>query len=156
MTKRRRGRDTSGLTHIAREPAPRHPLDDLLTRWPWVSDSVPWVFDEPPVHDLPLVEDRRLFYPRPPVIARETTYRPARRLSGGLARLVVRPTPQRVLDRASTARFVPSAVRFDVPRDVAVCVRRKRRREVLHALKVAGRRGMRRPRRNEYSAISCR
>jgi len=46
-------------------------------------------------------------------------------------------------------------VAFANPRYVAMCVRRKIRREVLHALKVAGGKGMRKPRRNYWSDVSC-
>lgn len=46
---------------------------------------------------------------------------------------------------------------FSAPRHVVVCVRRRRRREVLHALRIAGRGGRRgrRYRRNAYSDVRC-
>lgn len=49
-------------------------------------------------------------------------------------------------------------VGFALPWQVIVCVRRKRRREVLHALNVAGGKGIakgRRIRRTEYSEVRC-
>lgn len=52
--------------------------------------------------------------------------------------------------------FLPSIVAFSQPKRVLVCIRRSRRREVLHAKGVAGRRGLRPPRRNYFSSISCR
>lgn len=54
-------------------------------------------------------------------------------------------------------RFVPLPrdIRAADPRNVAVCVRRKDRREVLHALRRVGRGGGRR-RRNEWSDVHCK
>jgi len=103
------------------------------------------------------VEDRRAWYPSD--VAPATGYSPARTFSGRPARLRVQ-TPV----RRSEARFRPlvrlsypsARIGFQEPRDVVICVRRSRRREVLHALGVAGSRGLRRPRRNAFSAITCR
>lgn len=53
-------------------------------------------------------------------------------------------------------RQTKAILAFDMPDKVAVCVRRNRRKEVLHALGKAGSGGMRKPRRNATSAISCR
>lgn len=47
---------------------------------------------------------------------------------------------------------------FHAPWQVIICVRRKRRREVLHAIRVAGKRGVGRnktQRRNSYSQVRC-
>lgn len=49
-------------------------------------------------------------------------------------------------------------VGFALPWQVIICVRRRRRREVLHALDVAGKRGVgagKKQRRDEYSEIRC-
>lgn len=46
-------------------------------------------------------------------------------------------------------------VRFAVPEDVLVCVRRKTRREVIFA-RTGGGGGMRRGRRGRWSDVSCR
>lgn len=56
----------------------------------------------------------------------------------------------------STARLTPpSGLSFSVPRDVAVCVRRKERREVIFAQRKAGK-GARSPRRrSKFSDIGC-
>lgn len=63
--------------------------------------------------------------------------------------------------------FIPDhlsrRVGFQFPWQVMICIRRKRRREVLHALNVAGRifraggggGGFRRPRRNRFSEVRC-
>lgn len=50
-----------------------------------------------------------------------------------------------------------SVVAFRNPRKVLICVRRKVRRQVLHALKLRGKgAGARRHRMSSYSSISCR
>lgn len=50
-----------------------------------------------------------------------------------------------------------SLQRFKLPLQVMVCLRRKARREVLHALHRTGKGGARKNRRrNEYSDISCK
>jgi len=49
-----------------------------------------------------------------------------------------------------------SKISFKAPGSVLVCVRRRQRREVLHALRKAGKTGQKRPRRSEYSSISCK
>lgn len=47
-------------------------------------------------------------------------------------------------------------VGFAVPRKVGICVRRKQRKEVLHALRIAGSGGIRRDRRrNDWSDVVC-
>lgn len=49
-------------------------------------------------------------------------------------------------------------VGFALPWQVVICVRRKRRREVMHALKIAGKRGVgagKPQRRNEWSEVRC-
>lgn len=46
-------------------------------------------------------------------------------------------------------------VQFEDARRVAICVRRRRRREVMFAIKKAGKIGQRPPRRNFYSEVSC-
>lgn len=50
---------------------------------------------------------------------------------------------------------LPSRVGFVVPRSVAVCVRRKERREVLHALGKVRKRGGGSRRKNLFSHVKC-
>lgn len=96
--------------------------------------------------------DLRTFHPEPD---RKPTYVNRR----DSARLVVpskRETPKGRMVRYDP----PASVAFARPRDVAVCVRRKRRREVLHALRHAGagggrKRKRRRARWNEHSYVRC-
>lgn len=104
--------------------------------------------------DLRIFEDRRTAYPA------RARQRPALLFSGRQHRLVVRdrkPTP-----RQSAFGFKPNdqtraRVAFADPRKTLVCVRRKVRKEVLHATGAAGsRRRQKKPRHNELSKISCR
>lgn len=110
-----------------------------------------------PLERLSEVEDRRSFHFEGP-------NRPALMDDGTMARVHVVDRPKnrnRVKPRAF--RFGPkiysqtkAVVAFQEPERVAVCVRRKARREVLFAKKRAGRGGMRKPRRTWLSKISCR
>lgn len=91
------------------------------------------------------LEDRRTWHPLPfsrPVMA--------------LERLAARLVPA-VRNRP----FKPplwSGVRFAVPHKVALCVRRNRRKEVLHAKRIAGSGASRfkRRHRNAFSEVSCK
>lgn len=87
---------------------------------------------------LTMVEDRRTFHPM-------GFQRPAASLHA----------KSRVVARKATHPTWPSArLQFKIPRDIAVCIRRKERREVLLA-KGRGGGGHRPPRRNWWSSISC-
>lgn len=88
--------------------------------------------------------DRRFFHPDPPL------HRPLHAVVRSALQLV-----PRVSRRVSRSSMVPLGVRFKVPESVSLCDRRRRRREVLHAKGVAGRRGLRGPRRNVWSSVSC-
>lgn len=88
------------------------------------------------------LEDRRVYHP-------ERYYRPARALSklaGSVKLKRVAGNRQRL--------FAPDVLRFAIPEKVAVCVRRKERREVIFALKRFGRGGARR--RSYFSDVSCK
>lgn len=109
----------------------------------------------PRLSPLTVFEDRRQFHP-------EGDYAPARSFNKSRHRLVVRPA--RAVAKASrsfkspelfTPKFVTSSVYFDAPKRVLVCVRRKIRKQVMFALKKAGRAGQRRQRRNEFSDVYC-
>lgn len=93
---------------------------------------------------LQMLEDRRLFHPdgefRTP---RSFFMRP---------RLVVRNAN---LKQARSKFSVPSAIGFDVPKRVSICVRRKERREVLHAKKLTRKGSRGGKRRNFWSNIHC-
>lgn len=85
---------------------------------------------------LSLYEDRRSFHPLRSV-------RPAG---------VVSRRSQRRLIETST----PSTLTFASPRKVLVCVRRKTRRQVLHALNRTGRGARSKKHQNNFSRVSCR
>lgn len=60
--------------------------------------------------------------------------------------------------RAYTRHALSRSVGFTLPWQVIVCVRRKRRKEVMHALNIAGRSGVgrgKKQRRNEFSEVRC-
>lgn len=91
----------------------------------------------PPGHD------GRLFDPRPALS------RPYRRVSGQPARVVAPPVRKRATGRVSASSlYVPAALLFSQPRGVAVCVRRKERREVIFATRKAGANRYRPPKSN--------
>lgn len=107
---------------------------------------------------LRALEDRRTYHPEGP-------FRPARGFFSPRSRLVASPYPKprpmpRNKDRFGRLRdswkSVPAYVAFEVPRQVAICVRRKIRREVMHAFKKAGKRGQKRKRLNWYSKVRCK
>lgn len=116
------------------------------------------------VPHLPIT-DRRLHYPEQPP-ARYRQNRPAMRISGTPARVVAPPPQKRHHGRPATSQapFKPhkplriSAARllFAQPSSVAVCVQRGVRKEVLHAKRIAGRKGLNKPKRGPSSSISCR
>ena len=91
------------------------------------------------------VEDRRRYSPLP-VAAPKT--------KKGTAAVVISSTvPVKTKGKRTTHRLQES---FIVPEKVLTCARRKRRTEVLHALKKTGKGGQRKPRRNSTSHISCK
>lgn len=102
--------------------------------------------------------DRRQFHPqqeqRPPA----ATVRRAARLFISPVRTVGRELRREARNKALRApvKALSSTVRFAIPSHVGICVRRKVRREVLHALKRTNKRGTGGPRRrNPYSGIKC-
>lgn len=138
-------RDVSTLTHSIASP---------FTARPWrPSPSVTHLAFVGSESALP---DGRLFHPTP-------NFRPALTLRGGKASVGLVDRPASAKQRASGMFPRPGssqtrAVRaFSVPSSVAVCVRRKQRREVLHALGKAGRGGsQRKRRRSQWSHVTCR
>lgn len=112
------------------------------------------------LNDLRTVEDRRTYHP-------EGDSRAARTVRGD-SYYSLNSVPNQSSSRSTsvslnssggrvrhTSPRLPEALHFSVPQDVLVCVRRKKRKEVLHALKKTGKSGQKRPRRNYYSDIHC-
>lgn len=103
---------------------------------------------------LRALEDRRTWHPEGP-------QRPARSLRGSQHRFVVAsdPSPKRRVSSSRVEFFSPSVpvgVGFEKPREVALCVRRQQRREVLHARRKTGKRGQKKPVWSYYSRVRCK
>lgn len=106
-------------------------------------------------HELLQLEDRRLFTPSP-ISLGVSPWKPAKARNRAATRLVVRPATQ--VARPSRFALLSPRIAFQDPSAVSICARRRARREVLHALQVAGRRGVGRGRprhRNEFSGVGC-
>lgn len=99
------------------------------------------------------IEDRRTYHP----LGRS---RPARFSTGGPSHVTVKDRPRNGRFRYSDpfgSSGTKAFVAFTRPSAVAICVRRKTRKEVLFAKRKAGRGGsQRRHRRNWFSKVSCR
>lgn len=126
------GRDLFIPSPIARAPAlPRFPVSPV---------------------NLALFEDRRSFHPLGP-------YRPAFSLprSAAVVRVPQAPRTRKSVDGAKARTHSPQTLVFSAPDRVLICVRRKRRKQVLHAKGVAGsKKRMHKPKRNYWSSISCK
>lgn len=97
---------------------------------------------------LRAVQDYRTWSP--------STVLDSRTVKGGLARLrVSSPRAKARRGRPVALLEVPPAVAFRAPKTVIVCIRRQARKEVLHALGVAGGR-VGRPHRGVFSSVSCK
>lgn len=91
-------------------------------------------------------------------------FRPAATIRGGIATVgLADRQPKRTRSGRIGRLLLPGfsqtkAVRaFDAPKAVSVCIRRNQRKEVLHALRRAGKRGsQRKRRRTQWSHVSCR
>jgi len=135
-----RRRDAYAITNRRLFVAPRLPVAVrvLSVRRPAARFSV-----------LQQIEDRRTFHP-------EGVARPARGYRIARHRLQVVGPGTDVVPGLFSAPVVPVGVGFAAPRQVAICVRRRVRKEVIHALGKAGRGVKRRlPRFNYYSEVIC-
>lgn len=95
--------------------------------------------------DLSVFEDRRKFYPS---TVRGLGGRPALSFSR-------KAFADKVLDKPSKPFRYPDVFRFRVPNMVVLCVRRKIRREVIHALDLTRKGAGGSKRRNEWSNVKC-
>lgn len=100
----------------------------------------------------PLGRAKTLSGARPRIIAKQPNVNKKFRVIRGPGG---RPLSSKNLVHGINASGVTSRLRFKVPHDVLVCLRRKIRREVLHALKLKKSGGGGRRRRNQYSDIEC-
>lgn len=95
--------------------------------------------------NLSLIEDRRTYHPDP---IRRVAYLSVNKP----ARLTLRENT-----RYNAPSFTKALVAFAEPKKLALCVRRSQRKQVLFAKGIGGsKRPQRRPRKNEFSDISCR
>lgn len=137
MAKKRTGRDI--ITSLS-QPYRYRPVPHVL-RPPSVSYKTN-------MFALSLIEDRRTHYPglspyKRPVVS-EAVGRPAR------LKLIQNP-------RHRQPSYTKALVAFAEPDKLPLCIRRRVRKEVLHAKGVAGsKKPQRKPRRNEFSDVSCK
>lgn len=117
-----------------------------------------------PSRRLVPVSSRFVVFPSPfrrpflaPQIAREPFFGDRRYYHplGAFAPPAASPVAARRLVDRSPWRS-PSRLSFAVPHNVALCVRRGERREVLFAKKLTGRGARARKRRNLWSVVKCR
>lgn len=139
---RKRHKNTSDerdSSEIASEP-----LQKLLRPNPIIKQSQPVAAFSPHKilkNTLRDIEDRRTFHP-------EAQKRPARSLNRSQHKLV--------LPAKKNAPRLPARVAFDAPKQVLICIRRKRRKEVLFAKRKTGKGARaRRHRHNYFSEITC-
>lgn len=99
------------------------------------------------------VEDNRYFHPA----GQLKPVRSSRRFTVPTIAIGDRPLPRGQFPRPR-GTFLPAVevMGFKAPRHVAICVRRKSRKEVLHALGKAGGKTSKRRRRNSTSNIWCK
>lgn len=103
---------------------------------------------------LVMIEDRRSYHP-------DGYVRPLRTLSTSRHRLTSRTVVHAT--RSTAKRNLPNLfslkndrIAFQAPDKLLVCIRRKRRKEVIHATGQAGsRRAQKTPRYNQWSSIVC-
>jgi len=97
---------------------------------------------------LDMFEDRRRWSPVSFPPAKTFGYRPAR--------FIVKKQPLKTRSRFShNVGALPSSISFQYPKQTLICVRRKIRKEVLHAIGKSGKNGGRKYRRSEFSLIGC-
>lgn len=119
-------------------------------------DALDAVFQEPlavprllerwsPGPDMSVVEDRRQYHPW-------GSWAAPRLSDGSPSAVAIADQPPK---RKPGRLFLPFGLKFGDVKKTLVCVRRKQRREVLFA-KGRGGGGHKKPRRNEWSDVSCR
>lgn len=143
--KYRAGRDASPIARARHNPATTRALPRGLKNSRTRSQVLD-VFDPDPVS---LPTDLRAFNPE------KRFSRPPLRFSGRPARVVVFTPSAPLVAPKSRGIALSSGLTFAIPKRVALCVQRKNRKEVLHAKKIAGKNGLKAPRRSANSSISC-
>lgn len=134
MSKKRNGRDIlTSLQSYRYRPVPHFP-------------QLPKVSYKTNTFALSLIEDRREHYP-----GLKPYNRPVSQLAVGKpARLKLIQNP-----RHKAPSQTKAIVAFQEPHKLPLCIRRKQRKQVLHAKGVAGSKNLKKPTRNEWSDVSC-
>lgn len=144
MAKRRSSRGRRDPPQIANQR--------LTVLTPLVSPSNPYSL-------LSEIEDRRNWHPDGEVRPAASFSTPNHRLQYPEPKKTPRNRDKFGQLRQARVRALPlsSNVQFSDSRNVLICVRRKQRKEVMHALKKVGRGkgGRKKPRRNYYSNVRC-
>lgn len=131
--------------------------DNANRRLPRSTTTLPYSYvtpDPPPRRNLRVYEDRREWHPdrvRPAA----SFSQPRHRLRS-VVRAAMHPTGLAKSLFSSSFEQVPARIGFVNPKKVLICVRRNIRKQIMHALGRAGKKGQKKPRRNAYSQISCK
>lgn len=140
MAKRRNNSTQRDLINLYSQPIATRSRVLPVARFPSVSYKTN-------KYALTLIEDRRTHYPGLSPFKRPV-----------VSAAVGRPARIKLIENNRYA--APSQTKmdlaFDEPKKLAICIRRQRRKEVLHAKGVAGSKNLKKPTRNEWSEISCR
>lgn len=141
----RRSAETFDFANEVASPSPKKRVESR----PFVTHTAP---------KLTQIEDRRTWHP-------DGKTRPARSLNKSQHRLVIatnrhtspRSTnPVHTKKAATRAAYLPHQIQFQAPKQVLVCIRRKKRKEVLFAKKLTGKGARaRRHRSTEYTGVKC-
>lgn len=89
--------------------------------------------------------DLRVYHPQRPL------FRPLAATRRSVTQIEAKQYQATRLNRQTKATLV-----FNGPESIPLCVRRRRRKQVLHAKGVAGSKNLKKPHRNFWSAISCK
>lgn len=97
-----------------------------------------------------IAQDRRFYQPKPPGLKRII------KNPGALPRYAAKQVVSQFTQNISNQNKLPWRTSFNVPRQVAVCLRRKARKEIMHALKLTHKNGAGGSRRRTpWSTIKC-
>jgi len=144
MARRRRGRDTNDIANPYSDPLNDLPLYRLPAPRPLVdvadyTDYARLILNQPPVN-----LDGRAWHPDPSPNVNKTR-------SGTRGRITLSSAAHGIFSTQTKARRA-----FSDPGGIMTCVRRKIRKEVMHALRKAGKGGAQKPRViKESSKIKC-
>lgn len=133
MARRRRDRDTPEADAVLHQP-----LAQLLSPAPMPARAL--VTYQPT--NLLDVEDRRSYHP-------QNIFRAPKQFSGHPVK------PHVIKNQPKFKNQLPFGLKFAVPENTVICVRRKQRREVIFAKNKSGGGSRRKPRKNWNSKIGC-